>query len=123
MDDDTPTTDEQRKASYADEVEAELIKLHEYREALKQEFEKATDDEDVSHITRKQIIELIPDAAETVAFLLKHSDSDAVRANLSKFILETGIKTAKGEDEASEMAKLVAKLTGKKEEKAEAETS
>ena len=42
--------------------------------------------------------------------------SDAVRANLSKFILETGIKTAKGEDEASEMAKLVAKLTGKKDE-------
>lgn len=99
---------------YEDSLAAERERMHLYREAMKQEFaERDPDSVEVAVATRKELISLVPDAQVTIQHLLLHSDSDAVRGNLAKFVMTEALKVGKTEGEEDEMTKLLKSLQKK----------
>jgi hypothetical protein len=86
-------------------LQDELAKLQRDNEALKAEM--ATPDNSTENIN-KLLSELIPDAIAQISFLVKHSDSDAVRLNASKYVLELHRTSASTEDTLAKLLKELA---------------
>lgn len=80
---------------YDAELAMELEKLRSFRKATEEEFAGLdSQDPKTAKAARNKLMELVPDAAEQLAFLIKHSDSDSVRANIAKFVFSEAMKAA-----------------------------
>lgn len=78
--------------------------------ALVEEFSKANTQDEVLEVAQKGIKDLLPTAIKTMRDLLNHSDSDSVKAGLSKYITDT-VLTHKIEGEGnSEIKELLKQL-------------
>lgn len=72
-------------------------KLNEYHEAFRQEFETAVENngpENVEEYAQDFFKKHVPMAAAQITFLAGNSDSDTVRANCSKYIIEAAFANA-----------------------------
>lgn len=73
----------------------EKAKHEQYQAALRAEFASLDiDDPETQKRVRAEVFELIPIAASTVNYLMTHAESEAVRANLAKWVLSEGMKSA-----------------------------
>lgn len=96
---------------YQKRVARELAKVAEYKKALEEEFATADpDDPETARKTREKLVELVPDAGYTIAYLLKHAESETVRASLAKYVFDSAQKIGKEGEGESEMDKLIKKL-------------
>lgn len=78
--------------------------------ALIEEFSKANTHDEVLEVAQKGIKDILPDAITQIRHLVKYSDSDSVRAGLSKYIVDT-VLTHKVEGEGnSEIKELIRQL-------------
>lgn len=100
----TPENDEAAKAL--------IESLQGYHKAFEEEFKNvdANSPEAVA-AARKQLFTLIPDAGATIQHLMNHAQSEAVRANLAKFVYAEALRVAKAEGEGDEMSRLINSLT------------
>jgi ABC-type ATPase with predicted acetyltransferase domain len=105
-------SDEQKDTSavqkaYEDQVNKELSEIAAYREALVQDFMNAEPDEETAEKAAKKLIELVPDAGNTVKYLITHAESEAVRKDLSKWIFQVAMKAAEDKGDEDEMTRLI----------------
>lgn len=77
-------------------------RLHELSEALRQEFASNQHEQR----TIEDVIELKDDALETLKHILKHSQSEPLRANVAKWVYEKVLDSEKAGDE-NELAELI----------------
>lgn len=102
---------EELRLEYAANMQEELTG---YRKALEQELgtlgELNADDPDTVTKVRNKLLLLVPDAYSAMSQLINHADSEAVRANLSKFVFTEAIGKAKTQDEEDELRKLLGDL-------------
>lgn len=88
-------TAEQR---YNTKLQEEITRMQAYKKSLEEEFANANPDDPETHKkVRSKLHELVPNACETVAWLLDHSSSESVRGNMAKFVLTESMKSADGE--------------------------
>jgi hypothetical protein len=86
---------ESAEERYNAELQAELARLHAYKKSLEEEFKDVdVDDPKTAKMARNKLMELVPDAGETIAYLLLHGDSESVRANLAKFVFAEAMRAA-----------------------------
>lgn len=101
-----------------DESEAKEVYEQSLREehakmlaAMQSEFNLEDADElKQAVIARKKVVEIVPDAAEAVKYLVNHAESEAVRGNMAKFVLQTGMQLDSDADPADPMGKLFDRL-------------
>lgn len=107
-DDDKPLTAEDR---YNQSLAKEIAEVNAYKKALEEEFANTdVDDPEVQKQVRKQIHELVPDACERIMWLLKHSSSESVQANLAKYILSESMKSADADKPKDALTEMFDKL-------------
>lgn len=104
---------EQLKKEYENQVQQELSELAIFSEKLKADFADVdTEDEEVvAEKAKKKLLELIPDAGNTIKYLISHSESDAVRKDLAKFVFQTAMRAAEVAGDEDEVARLIKSLT------------
>jgi hypothetical protein len=116
-DDDSPkneTTDELQKR-YDEQIGAELLQLANYRKALEEEFAtKNLDDPETAAAAKAHVLESVPDAATQLKWLIRHADSENIRANLSKWVLELAMKAANKDEGDDALTQLLSQLQKKK---------
>jgi hypothetical protein len=112
-----PPDNDKEQDGYENSLQAEIDKLHAYRQSIEEEF-KGVDPQDpeASEKARKKIFELIPDAGGTIQYLLLHADSEAVRSSLAKFIFTEAIRSAKAAGDDDALTKLFSELAGNDKE-------
>jgi len=102
-------------AEYEAKVAAEterLQKLHEsVKEALK---DRSLDDPETMKVAKETALDLIPDAAVTIRYLMLHAESESVRKDLSKWIFTLAMDRATNKDDEDELQGLIDSLTGGK---------
>jgi hypothetical protein len=107
---------EELRAEYEANMQEEL---QAYRQALKSEYgelgELDPDDPATVLRVRSRLLQLVPDAATTMKQLINFADSEAVRANLSKFVFQEAMGRAKSEAEKDSLADLL-KAVAKKDD-------
>lgn len=87
----------------ADELSPEdQSKLHELSKALREEFQNNLHDKR----TIEDVIDLKDDALETLKHVLKHSQSEPLRANIAKWVYEKVLDSEKAGSE-NELADLI----------------
>jgi sarcosine oxidase gamma subunit len=70
---------------------AELLKQHEdEKKAMREEFEDSSSDNATvtTENAKRRVAELAPDAWAAVNYLVNHAESESVRANCAKWILD-----------------------------------
>jgi len=108
---DNPQDNEAALLAYKDQVEKELSELAIYREALTDEFKNAEPDQETAEKAAKRLIELVPDAGKQIKYLINHSESDAVRKDLSKWIFSVAMKAAEAKGDEDEIDRLIKSLS------------
>jgi hypothetical protein len=102
-------TAEELKSEYEQQIAAELLEVANYRKALEEEFAgKDMDDPEVAIGAKKKIMELVPDAGKNIKWLLNHAESEHIRKDLSKWIMELAMKAhekSSGDDVLSKLLK------------------
>lgn len=93
---------------YANLLQQEIARLREREqentktiEALKQEFADSENPDDIVKIARKAIRTLMPRAIVELGNLIDGAESEAVRGNLSKFVVSVGLDKSKFEDDSA----------------------
>lgn len=100
------------KEEYANNVEAEFVRLAEYRNAVAEEFKgKTLDDPDTPIIAKNEIVSLIPDAAVQLAWLINHAQSESIRKDISKWVFDLAMKSADKTEGESALEKLLSEIT------------
>jgi glutamyl-tRNA reductase len=104
----------QLEEQYKQDIAQELTNLAEYRKALEEEWkDKKLDDPETAEQARATIIELVPDAATALRWLIVHSDSDSVRMNIAKWVMERAQKRADADDSDKALHDLINSITKK----------
>lgn len=103
-----PDRDDEFTKSLQDEVD----RLNKDNKALTEEFAN-----DPNALSSENIVEklrlLVPHALTTLEFLMMHSPSPQIRANLCKFVIDATLKQVKaGDNPDNELAALLAQLKG-----------
>lgn len=89
------------------------------RQALQQEFAKATNPDDIANVARNAIRDIMPDAVMQLKTLINYAESESVRASLSKFVIATGLDKSKIEDaSSSDLNRLLEQLAQNDEQSA-----
>jgi hypothetical protein len=98
--------------SYDQQITAELQRLAEYRLAVEQEFAgRKLDDPETAAMAKDQVVTLVPDACKTLAWLINHADSENIRKDISKWVLECAMKQAGTNSENDALATLMREFT------------
>lgn len=79
--------------------------------ALVEEFAKANTPDEVLEVAQKGIKDLLPSAIGTMRHLLEYSESDSVKASLSKYITESVLTHKVEGDGNNEIKELLKQLT------------
>lgn len=61
-------------------------------------------------LSRKKVVDLVPDAADALAHLINHAESEAVRGNMAKFVMQTAMQLDSDSGAGDPMAKLFDRL-------------
>lgn len=95
------------------EYEANLAEeIARTRKAIHEEFADANpDDPETGEKARNNLITLVPDAKETIAFLMIHGESESVRAGLAKYVFDHAIGKEKGTTAEDELKDLLTRVT------------
>lgn len=97
---------------YQRETEQEMAKLVELHNALTQEFKgRDLDDPETAVRAKNEVVSLIPDAATALHYLIAHSESDAIRKDIAKWVMDTAMKTANNDESKNALATLLDEIT------------
>lgn len=91
--------------------------LHAWRKSLEEEFrlaENAETEEDFDALAlraRKKLIQGVPEAVNAIIELSKHAQSESIKLNASKYIIDTVLskRNADGDDPVNDLIKSLAK--------------
>lgn len=107
-----PIDPAEARKEYDKLVKRELGEMAAYREALEAEFKDADPDSDeTAEKAKKRLIELVPDAATQIRYLLNHAESEAIKKDLAKFIFGTAMRVAEINGDEVQMQKLISSLS------------
>ena len=113
--DNSDNNDGTAEETYEEKVRREMDEIVEKREHVrKQLIGKHLDDPETMAIAKETVLDLIPDAALQVRYLINHAESETIHKDLSKWILGLGMNERGRIDEEDEMQKLINDLTGGK---------
>jgi hypothetical protein len=114
-------TEESAEERYNRQLAEEVAKIQAYRKSVEEEFSGVdVDDPETAKIARNKLFELVPDAAETIATLLLHAESESVRGTLAKFVFTEAMRAADKGKTADAWETLFKKLQVDVDEPAEA---
>lgn len=110
--------DEQKKAAnllqqIVEEQQAKIDEQEQYMKALVEEFTSCSDFDDVRKKFREEIKRFAPAALVNIINLSNNAESESVRANLNKWVLEWAMSD-KIDTQGSELAGLLKELKGEK---------
>lgn len=96
------------KKQYEAKIAKELQELAEYRKALEAEFRtKTLDDPETALKAKAEVVSLVPDAVSQLKWLILHADSESIRKDISKWVMELAIKAADKNGEDDELKDLL----------------
>ena len=99
-------------SEYEQEVAKEFQRLAALREAVKEKLSgKELEDPETMKIAKETVLDLIPDAAVTVRYLILHADSETIRKDLSKWILQIAMNDRSQSNEDDELQKFLDTIT------------
>lgn len=105
---------EKLREQYEKQLEVELLELANYRKALEEEFStKNLDDPETAAAAKAHVLETVPDAATQLKWLIRHAESESIRANLSKWVLDLAMQAAKKGEGDDALSTLLSELQKK----------
>lgn len=119
--------DEQKRAAnllqqVVDEQQAKIEEQDKYMKALVEEFSSCGDFDDVRKKFREEIKKFAPAALVNIMNMANNAESESVRANLNKWVLEWAMSD-KIDTQGSELAGLLKELKTKPDEATTSESS
>jgi hypothetical protein len=102
---------EEAKTLYEASLDQEVKELLEYDKELRQEFKNAQPDEETARRAKKRVIELVPDAANQIKQLITHAESEAVRKDLAKWVIQTAMQHGVEVSQNDDIANLLHSIT------------
>lgn len=105
------STDDLQK-QYDEALKEEVLELANFKKALEEEFRtKNLEDPETIAATKGHVVDMVPDAATQLKWLIKHAESESVRANLSKWIMELAMKRAERNEEDEALKEFLKGIT------------
>lgn len=101
----------QANEDYIKELQREVAQAEADKEALKEEFAKVITEEWTDEEIKEKFKELVPTAFTSLKNLMMNAESEAVRANLIKYIFTIALSSF-GDKEKQTMSKVLAELMG-----------
>jgi hypothetical protein len=103
---------------YNAKVQAELIRLHEFRKALQEEYQvaatgNANEQQEAARKAHKMLMGLAPDALEALSQII-NTGTEANRVSAAKFVIDHVIRAASKDDVNNELRDFLKSLTPRK---------
>jgi hypothetical protein len=113
---DSDNTKASDKPDYEQTIQQEIVELAAKRETIRQKLlGKQLDDPETMAIAKETVLDLTPDAALQIRYLINHAESETIRKDLAKWVLGLAMNERGKLDEEDEMTNLLNELTaGKK---------
>ena len=97
---------------YERNIAQEMQQLADKREEIRKRLEgKTLEDPVTMKIAKDTVLDLIPDAALQIRYLINHAESETIRKDLAKYILNLGMQSKEKLDEEDELTSLLKDLT------------
>lgn len=98
--------------TYDQRITEELQRLAMYRQAVEEEFKgRSLDDPETAKMAKDQVVTLVPDACKTLAWLINHADSESIRKDISKWVMECAMKQASVNGENDALSQMLKEFT------------
>jgi len=113
--DNSVNNDVDSNSEYELSIAKEMQELAEKREAIRQKLKgKKLEDPETMAIAKETVLDLTPDAALQVRYLINHAESETIRKDLSKWVLGLAMNEHGKRDDEDELSSLINTLTGGK---------
>lgn len=100
------------KEEYEKQVARELQELAAYKTAIEQEFStKTLDDPVMAARAKEEIVGLVPEAAVQLRWLITHADSESIRKDISKWVMELAMQTSAKNERDDALNELLESIT------------